>query len=186
VKGAAGTAVAGAFLIQPDTRGDERGFFSRMWSLDEFSAAGLNAAFVQCNDSFSVKRGTLRGLHYQAAPYGEVKLVRCVAGAVFDVVVDVRPGSATFGKWAGATLTAANRTLLYVPEGCAHGYLTLEDETEVVYTVTQNYHPEAERGIRWNDPYFAVDWPLKDGLTLSPKDQGWLDFTPESRSQRRS
>ena len=172
------TSVSGAYLVEPEPRGDDRGFFARLWCQDEFAAHGLTAEFVQCNDSFSARRGTLRGLHYQAAPYAEVKLVRCVRGSVFDVLVDLRPESPTYKRWFGAELTAKNRQMLYVPEGCAHGYLTLEDESEVVYPVSRPYHPEAERGIRWNDPQFGIAWPEAGSLTMSPKDERWPDYRP--------
>jgi dTDP-4-dehydrorhamnose 3,5-epimerase len=170
------THVSGAFLIQPEPRGDERGFFARLWCRDEFAARGLTADFVQCNDSFSARRGTLRGLHYQTAPYQEVKLVRCVRGAIFDVLVDLRPASPTFARWFGTELSAENRTMLYVPEGCAHGYLTLEEASEIVYPVSRLYHPEAERGVRWNDPRFAIEWPDAGSLTISAKDEQWPDY----------
>ncbi len=172
------TTVRGAYLIDPERRGDERGFFTRLWCRDEFAERGLTADFVQCNDSFSARRGTLRGLHYQDAPYGEVKLVRCVRGAVFDVLVDLRRESPTYTRWFGTELTADSRRMLYVPEGCAHGYLTLQDDSEVVYPVSRLYRPEAERGIRWNDPQFSIEWPIKESLTLSPKDQQWPDYQP--------
>ena len=130
------TTVAGAFVVEPEPREDARGLFARLWDQEEFRKRGLSAAFVQCNDSFSHRRGTLRGLHWQAAPHGEVKLIRCVRGAIFDVLVDVRAGSATFGRWFGVELTPENRRMLYVPEGCAHGYLTLADASEVIYPVS--------------------------------------------------
>jgi dTDP-4-dehydrorhamnose 3,5-epimerase len=170
------THVSGAFLIQPEPRGDERGFFARLWCRDEFAARGLTTNFVQCNDSFSARRGTLRGLHYQTAPYQEVKLVRCVRGAIFDVLVDLRPTSPTFAHWFGTELSAENRTMLYVPEGCAHGYLTLEEASEIVYPVSRPYHPEAERGVRWNDARFAIEWPDAGSLTMSAKDEQWPDY----------
>jgi dTDP-4-dehydrorhamnose 3,5-epimerase len=170
------TSISGAFLVAPERLGDERGFFSRMWDTAGFEALGLKGTFVQCNNSFSARKGTLRGLHYQAAPHPEAKLVRCVRGSVFDVIVDVRRGSPSFLKWFGATLNPDERTMMYVPEGCAHAFMTLEDTSEVIYTVTATYHPECERGIRWNDPRFAIDWPIKTGLTLSPKDEKWPDF----------
>lgn len=170
------TTVQGAFVIDPEPREDERGFFARLWDRDVFAARGLTADFVQCNASFSARRGTLRGLHYQAAPHGEVKLVRCVRGAIFDVLVDLRVGSPTYARWFGAELTAANRRLMYIPEGCAHGYLTLEDQSEVEYPVSRAYHPDAERGVRWNDPRFAIAWPAVEPLTLSPKDRQWPDY----------
>jgi dTDP-4-dehydrorhamnose 3,5-epimerase len=170
------TPIQGAFLVEAEEKRDDRGFFARLWCRDEFAARGLTADFVQCNDAFTSRKGTLRGLHYQADPFGEVKLVRCVRGAIFDVVVDVRRDSPTFARWFGATLSADNRTMMYVPEGCAHGYLTLEDDSEIVYPVSRPYRPEAERGIRWNDSRFGIDWPPVQPLTLSVKDQGWPDF----------
>ena len=170
------TAVAGSYLVEQSPHGDDRGFFARVWCASEFAAQGLSASFVQCNESHSRRRGTLRGLHYQAAPYGEVKLVRCIRGSIFDVLVDVRPGSPTYRRWFGAELTAANRTMLYVPEGCAHGYLTLEDDSAVMYPVTREYHAAAERGIRWNDPAFAIAWPDVGPFVLSAKDQSWPDY----------
>ena len=147
-----------------------------MWCATELAARGLNGAFVQCNGSFSVARGTLRGLHYQRTPYAEVKLVRCIRGAVFDVVVDLRPESPTYLAWMGVELTADRRNMVYVPEGCAHGYLTLEDESEVMYPVSQFYHPEAEGGVRWDDPRFGIVWPAGGPTTVSDKDQRWPDF----------
>ena len=172
------TRVAGAFLVEPEPRGDDRGFFARLWCREEFAVQGLNAAFVQCNDAFTARRGTLRGLHYQVAPHEEVKLIRCVRGAVFDVLVDLRPDSPTYTQWVGATLTAENRTMLYVPEGCAHGYLALEDGSEVMYPVTKPYHPAAERGVRWNDPRFGIEWPEIGPLVISAKDERWPDYEP--------
>lgn len=170
------TTVTGAFLIDPEPRQDERGFFARVWCREDFAARGLSADFVQCNDSFSVHRGTLRGLHYQAPPFGEIKLVSCVRGRVWDVLVDLRQESPTFCRWFGAELSADNRRMMYVPEGCAHGYLTLEDGSEVTYPVSRSYHPESERGVRWNDPRFNIEWPMRDGLTMSPKDRQWPDY----------
>jgi dTDP-4-dehydrorhamnose 3,5-epimerase len=169
--------VVGAYVVEPEPRGDERGVFSRVWCQREFAERGLNGAFVQCNDSFSASRGTLRGLHYQTPPHQEAKLARCVRGAVFDVLVDLRSDSPTYRQWFGAELTADNRKMLYVPEGCAHGYLTLMDNSEVMYEVTSFYHPEAERGIRWNDPQFAIAWPNGGPRTVSAKDQAWPDYT---------
>ena len=170
------TPVAGAYLVELTPRGDDRGFFARAWCRDELAAEGLNGSFVQCNDSHSRRKGTLRGLHWQAAPHGEVKLIRCVRGAIFDVLVDVRPESPSYLRWFGAELTAENRTMMYVPEGCAHGYLTLADDTEVMYPVTCAYRPDAERGARWNDPAFGIAWPEVGPLTLSPKDEAWPDY----------
>ncbi len=170
------TTVSGAYLIDAEPRGDERGFFARIWCREDFAAHGLSAEFVQCNDAYSARRGTLRGLHYQAAPHGEIKLMRCVRGSVFDVIVDLRPGSPTHAQWFGAELTADNRRMMYVPAGCAHGYLTLEDDSEVVYPVSTAYHPQAERGVRWDDPRFGIAWPNTTPLTISDKDRQWPDY----------
>jgi dTDP-4-dehydrorhamnose 3,5-epimerase len=167
------TTVSGAMVIDLEMRDDPRGFFARMLCRDEFAAQGLSGCFVQWNDSFSASRGTLRGLHYQTHPHSEAKLVRCISGRVFDVVLDVRPTSSSFGCWHGVELTAANRRMLYLPEGCAHGYLTIDDATEVIYGVTAAYHPSAERGVRWDDPQFAIAWPDVGPLTVSEKDQQW-------------
>jgi dTDP-4-dehydrorhamnose 3,5-epimerase len=161
--------VRGVFLIEPERRIDERGFFARTWCQQEFSARGLNPCVAQCNTSLSHKQGTLRGLHYQVAPHAEAKLVRCVRGAVFDVAVDLRTDSPTLHQWFGAELTADNRQMLYVPQGCAHGYLTLCDDTEVLYQVSDFYCPQAERGVRWNDPKFGISWP-QPLRVISPKD----------------
>jgi len=172
------TRVMGAYIVEPEARGDERGSFSRLWCLQEFADHGLNGAFVQCNSSVSPRRGTLRGLHYQMPPYQEAKLARCVRGSAFDVMIDLRRDSPTHLKWFGCELSAGNRRMLYVPEGCAHGYLTLEDHSELVYAVSAFYHPEAERGIRWNDPLFGIEWPNGGAQVVSPKDQTWPDYTP--------
>jgi dTDP-4-dehydrorhamnose 3,5-epimerase len=170
------TSVSGAWIIEPEARVDERGFFARVWDADEFEKHGIASRFVQCNNSGSGQKGTLRGLHWQEEPFGEAKLVRCISGAIYDVIADVRAKSGTFGKWAGVDLTAENRRWLYVPEGCAHGYLTLENNSEVLYAVTAPYAPQAERGIRWNDKMFAIEWPHTGGMTLSKKDESWPDF----------
>jgi dTDP-4-dehydrorhamnose 3,5-epimerase len=169
-------AVAGSFVIDMDPKGDDRGFFARAWCRDELQARGLVGSFVQCNDSFSAQRGTLRGLHCQRSPYDEVKLIRCIRGAVFDVLVDLRRDSPTFLRWFGTELTGENRRMLYVPAGCAHGYLTLEDATEVMYPVSHVYIPAAEIGVRWNDARFGIKWPDAGALTISPKDSQWPDY----------
>jgi len=170
------TCVAGAWIIEPEPRIDDRGFFARVWDHNEFAARGLSMAFVQCNNSGSRWKGTIRGLHWQESPFAEIKLVRCTRGAVFDVVADVRPDSPTFGRWAGVELSADNRLWLYVPQLCAHGYMSLEDGSEVIYAVTAPYHPSAERGIRYNDPYFAIRWPNVGEILVSEKDRSWPDF----------
>jgi dTDP-4-dehydrorhamnose 3,5-epimerase len=149
----------GAFRIEPERRADERGFFARTWCRREFAARGIDCDWVQCNVSWNRRRGTLRGLHYQADPWGEAKLVRCTAGAVYDVVADLRPGSPTYGRWEAVELTAANGWQLFVPEGFAHGFQTLADDTELFYQMGREYHSEAARGLRWDDPALAISWP---------------------------
>jgi dTDP-4-dehydrorhamnose 3,5-epimerase len=171
------TPVAGAWLIEPEPRIDDRGFFARVWDREAFAAHGLSTDFVQCNNSASRRRGTLRGLHWQAEPYGEAKLLRCVQGRIFDVVADTRTGSPTAGRWAGVELSAATRQWVYVPSGCAHGYLALEDAAEVLYAVTCPYVPGAECGLRWDDPAFAIAWPDVGEILVSDKDRSWPDFT---------
>jgi dTDP-4-dehydrorhamnose 3,5-epimerase len=166
----------GAFLIEPERKADERGFFARTWCRREFAAHGIRADWVQCNVSFNKRRGTLRGLHYQLPPWGEPKLVRCTLGALYDVLVDLRPGSPHYGKWAAAELTAENRRMLYVPEGFAHGFQTLADDTEVFYQMGAYYHPEAARGLRWDDPALAIAWPDCPERILSAQDLSYPDF----------
>ena len=175
------TAVAGAFRIEPSVFSDDRGFFLRGWCRDEMSQAGIDVTFVQSNLAGSRYKGTLRGLHYQVAPDEEAKLIRCVRGSIFDVVVDIRSGSETYGQWHGEILNADNRNMLFVPPGCAHGYLTLEDNSDVYYLVSAPYSPKSERGIRWDDPAFNIDWPIREELILSDKDQAWPEFHLESK-----
>jgi dTDP-4-dehydrorhamnose 3,5-epimerase len=154
------TKLRGAYVIEPELIEDERGFFARIWSPEEFSARGLNPRIAQCNTSFNKQRGTLRGMHYQIRPHEEAKLVRCTAGAIYDVIIDLRKDSPTHSKWIGVELSARNRQMLYVPEGFAHGFQTLEDDTEVFYQVSAYYHQESARGVRWDDLAFGIDWPL--------------------------
>lgn len=154
---------------------DERGHFARTWCRQEFEAHGLKASLAQCSTSFNLKRGTLRGLHYQAEPYAEAKLVRCTRGALYDLIVDLRPDSESFKEWFSVELTESNRMMLYVPEGFAHGFQTLEDETEVFYQISESYHPEYARGVRWNDPAFGFRWPIEEGL-MSERDRNFQDF----------
>ncbi len=168
----------GAYRIDLDPREDERGFFARAWCQREFEEHGLEPRIVQSNLSYNRRKGTLRGMHYQAAPHEEVKLIRCIRGSIFDVIIDLRPDSPTYKQWAGIELTAANRRMLYVPRGFAHGFQTLEDDTEVFYHVSEFYTPGAERGVRWNDPLFGIEWPAVEHRVISPKDQSWPDFTP--------
>lgn len=177
------TPINGAFVIEIKRRGDDRGFFSRVFCRKELGAYGLNADVSQANIGFSRSKGTLRGLHYQVAPYEEAKLVRCTAGVLFDAIIDLRPNSSSFKQWLGVELTAEKRNMLYVPEGCAHGYLTLADNTEIFYLVSQFYTPDAERGVRWNDPAFGIEWPLVDHLVISDKDKNWEDWSAISQAR---
>jgi dTDP-4-dehydrorhamnose 3,5-epimerase len=170
------TELRGAFLIGMEPIGDKRGFFARAWCQREFEEHGLITHFVQANITFSPQRGTLRGMHYQIAPHQEVKLVRCTQGATYDVIIDLRPESPTYGRWLGSELTADNRKMVYIPAGFAHGYQILVDGSEVFYQVGQFYAPEYERGIRWDDPAFGIEWPLDGPLVLSQKDRNWPDY----------
>jgi len=169
------TSLAGAYLIDFSGVEDPRGFFARTWCLKEFAAHGLNFVPVQMNHSYSRERGTLRGLHYQVAPSTEAKLIRCVRGAVYDVMIDLRAESPTFRQVCGVDLAAHDHRMVYVPERCAHGFLSLQDGSEVLYLVSDYYAPECERGIRYNDPAFAIRWPL-EATTISDKDRSWPDF----------
>lgn len=172
------TPLDGARVIELEKRGDDRGFFARFFCEKEFAAEGLETRFVQINNSLSSKKGTLRGLHYQLPPSGEVKVVRAIRGALYDVIVDLRAGSPTFGKWFGAELSAENRMMMYVPRGFAHAFITLTDDTEALYLVSDFYAPECERGLRFNDPALGIDWPIEP-VEVSEKDRSWPDFNPE-------
>jgi dTDP-4-dehydrorhamnose 3,5-epimerase len=167
----------GAYLVDLEPRQDERGFFARTWSRSEFEEHGLNPRIEQCSVSLNHRRGTLRGMHYQMAPHEEGKLVRCIAGAIHDVIIDLRPSSATFARWEAVELTAANRRMLYVPEGFAHGFLTLAKDTEVFYQMSEAYHPESAGGVRWDDPAFAIIWP-EPVLVISDRDASYPDYEP--------
>jgi dTDP-4-dehydrorhamnose 3,5-epimerase len=169
------TAVAGAWVIEPERHEDDRGFFARTWDTTLFAERGLNPAFVQSSVSYNHRRGTLRGLHYQVAPCEEAKLVRCTAGAVFDVAVDLRPASETFRRWFGVELSAENRLGLYVPEGCAHGFLTLTDDSEISYQISEFWAPEAGQGVRWDDPAFGIEWP-GEVVVINERDRTYSDF----------
>ena len=170
------TAIEGAYLLGFQAFEDSRGFFTRAFCAKEFAKMGFPVNMVQANLAGSVAKGTLRGLHYQVAPYEEAKLLRCIRGAVFDVLVDIRSGSPTYGSWFGAELTSENRQMMLVPAGCAHGYLTLDNDSEVYYLVSQFYEAKAEKGIRWNDPAFDIRWPITENLVISDKDRAWPDF----------
>ncbi len=169
------TYLKGAYVIEPELKMDERGFFARTWCQKEFSEHGLNTSLVQCNISFNKKRGTLRGMHFQKHPFEEAKLVRCIRGAIYDVIIDLRPKSLTFKKWFAIELTSENRTMLYVPEGFAHGFLTLTDNAEVLYQMSQFYYPEYADGVRWNDMTFDINWPI-DVTLISERDNSYPDF----------
>lgn len=170
------TALKGAFVIDQEKFKDDRGHFARLWCRNEFEQHGLITDFVQINNSVCVRKGTIRGLHYQTAPHPEAKLIRCTRGAIFDVMVDLRPESATYKQWFGIELTAERGNMAYVPGHFAHAYQSLTDDAEMIYPVSEFYHPECERGICWNDPAFGIDWPIKTDLIISDKDQGWPPF----------
>jgi dTDP-4-dehydrorhamnose 3,5-epimerase len=165
----------GAFRIELEPISDERGFFARSWCEQEFTAQGLNPHIMQCSISFNQKKGTLRGMHYQAAPHEEAKLVRCTQGAIYDVLLDLRADSPTYCRWAAEELSAENRRMLYIPEGVAHGFQTLTDNAEVFYQISEFYHGELSRGVRWNDPAFGIAWP-DDTRTISERDRQYQDF----------
>jgi dTDP-4-dehydrorhamnose 3,5-epimerase len=167
------TRLAGAYTIDAEPQLDARGFFARVWDGAEFAGRGLDARVSQSSIAFSRGAGTLRGLHFQASPHGETKLVRCIRGAIWDVIVDIRPQSPTFLEWVAIELSADNRRALYVPEAFAHGYQTLVDETEVWYQMSTPYVPEAARGLRWDDPGLAIAWPPVERRTLSERDRSW-------------
>ncbi|MDR4506240.1 MAG: dTDP-4-dehydrorhamnose 3,5-epimerase [Candidatus Scalindua sp.] len=170
------TKLKGAFIIEPEKLKDERGFFARIWCKKEFEAHGLNTRLVQTNVAFNKKKGVLRGMHYQVTPYEETKLIRCTEGAIYDVIIDLRESSPTYKQWIGVELTQDNYKMLYVPECFAHGYQTLQDNTEVSYQVSQFYAPNSEQGIRWNDPSFTIQWPEAKEKIISVKDQRWPDY----------
>lgn len=173
------TKLKGAYIIELKKLEDDRGFFSRSFDKGLWEQHGLKADILQSNISRNKYKGTLRGLHMQLAPHAETKLVRCTRGSIFDVIVDVRPGSETFKQWIGVELTGDNYRMLYVPEGFAHSYITLEDDSEVLYNVTEVYTPGAEKGYRWNDPAFGIEWPIEP-LIISPKDQAYPLFDAAS------
>ena len=165
----------GVFEIQLEPQRDERGFFARTWCQREFERHGLNSRIVQCSISFSTQRGTLRGLHYQAKPYEETKVVRCTRGSIYDVVVDLRPHSPAYKAWVAVTLTGENHRMVYISEGCAHGFLTLEENTEVFYQMTEFYNPDSARGVRWDDPAFQIAWP-EHVEVISERDRSYPNF----------
>jgi len=169
------TPIPGTFVIDLEPREDDRGFFARTWCQREFEEHDLDSNLSQCSISVNKKRGTLRGMHYQAAPHEEAKLVRCTKGAIYDVVLDLRSDSPTFKQWISEELTAQNHRALFIPKGCAHGFQTLEDDTEVLYLISVFYVPDSARGVRCDDPAFAITWPIEEKI-LSEKDQQLPDF----------
>lgn len=170
------TRLGGAFVVEPERFEDERGFFARGWSRREFEGRGLDARLVETNISFNRRRGTLRGMHFQRAPRAQAKLVRCTMGAIYDVVIDLRPDSPTFRGWVGVELSAENRTMLFVPEGFAHGFQTLADDTEVFYQMSDYYAPETAGGVRWDDPAFGIEWPDAPARVINERDAAYADF----------
>ena len=179
------TDIPGCVVVRPERHADARGHFARTWDGAELAAAGLDGRVAQCSTSYNHARGTLRGMHWQAAPHAEAKLVRCTRGAVWDVCLDLRPGSETFRQWHGETLSADNGVALWVPEGCAHGFLTLEDASEVFYTITAPYVPEAGRGARWDDPAFGIEWPAEVRV-IHPRDAAYPLVDQDADDQRQS
>jgi dTDP-4-dehydrorhamnose 3,5-epimerase len=173
------TKLKGAYIIELEPLEDKRGFFARSFCRKEFQEHGLNPCVVQCNISFNKKKGTLRGLHYQIAPHEEAKLMRSISGAIYDVIIDLRSDSLTYCQWFAMELNAKSYNMLYVPEGFAHGFQTLEDNTVVFYQASESYNPEYEKGIRWNDPAFAIKWPEADQRIISDKDQSHPDFVKD-------
>lgn len=171
------TTLQGAFIIDLDRRNDERGYFARTWCKREFEERGLETALVQCSVSHNLRRHTLRGMHWQESPHGEAKLVRCTRGAIWDVVVDLRTESPTYMRNFGIELTAESGRAFYIPEGVAHGFVTLEDNSDVFYQMSEFYEPAFARGVRWNDPAFALDWPVTTPI-LHPRDAAYPDFLP--------
>ena len=165
----------GAFVVELKKFEDERGFFAQSWSEKGFAAQGLDSRLVECSISFNRTRGTLRGMHYQAAPHGQVKLVRCTKGSIYDVIIDLRAGSPTFKQWEGVALTETNHSALYIPKDFAHGFVTLEDDTEVFYQMSDPYVPDSGRGVRWDDPAFGISWPAPVSL-INERDRSYPDF----------
>jgi len=170
------TKIKGAFIIEPELLMDERGFFARTFCKEEFEKQGLDTSIVQCNISYNKKKGTLRGMHYQARPYEEEKIVSCTKGSIYDVVVDLRKESLTYCQWVATELNEKNFKMMYIPSGCAHGFQTLEDEVIVYYQMTGFFHPECARGVRWDDPVIKIDWPIIKKMIISEKDRNYMNL----------
>jgi dTDP-4-dehydrorhamnose 3,5-epimerase len=177
-------ALAGAFSIEVERHKDERGFFARTWDRDEFAQHGLDPELAQCSISRNIRVGTLRGMHFQTAPHQETKIVRCTRGTIFDVIVDLRPGSPTQTQWVGVELDADLGNALYIPKGFAHGFQTLTDDSEVLYMISERYAPEAAGGVRWDDPAFGIEWPYAEVRTMNERDRAWPDYEVGSRRTR--
>ncbi len=171
------TDIPGAFVVEPEPIPDDRGSFARIFDASDFAERDLDTEFDQWSVSYNERAGTLRGLHFQREPHAETKLVRCTRGALYDVIVDLRPGSRAFRRWTAVELSAENRLMLYIPKGLAHGFQTLVDETEVAYAISEPYVPESASGVRWDDPAFGIDWPEAKARVMSEKDMSWPDFT---------
>ena len=169
------TYLKGAYVIKSEPLKDDRGFFARSFCQEEFAVHGLNPRIAQCNVSYNKKKGTIRGMHYQVAPYEETKLVSCIRGAIYDVILDLRSDSTTYCKWFAVELTAENNWMVYVPNGFAHGFQTLEDDTTVFYLMSESYHPESAKGVRWNDEIFKIEWVISE-QSLSERDRTFPDF----------
>lgn len=175
--------IPGAFVVEEELRHDDRGYFAYTYVREEFARNGLNTRWAHCATAFNHRRGTLRGMHYQMPPHAEVKLVRCTSGAIFDAFIDLRPESPAFGRWVGVEISANNHRILYLPAGVAHGYQTLEDNTEVAYQISAEYHPELARGIRWDDEQLAIAWPACEHRILSPRDREWPSFAQATKTE---
>ena len=174
------TKLEGVFLIELDKREDDRGFFARFWDKKQFEDRGLSSKIQQCSISFNEKQGTVRGMHYQVSPYEEEKIVCCIKGKIYDVVIDLRPQSPTYNQWESFELNSMNYQMIYIPKGFAHGYQTLEDNTEVFYLMSEIYEPSKADGIRWNDPAFSIPWPC-DMTKISERDKSFLDYKVENK-----
>ncbi|HEY1514494.1 MAG TPA: dTDP-4-dehydrorhamnose 3,5-epimerase [Gaiellaceae bacterium] len=178
------TEIDGVHVLELEPFADERGLFARVWAEEELAAHGLTAAVSQCSISRNTRAGTLRGMHFQHAPHAEAKLVRCTRGAIYDVALDLRAGSSTLGRWFGVELSAENGAGLFIPEGCAHGFQTLVDDTEVLYLISAPYAPQAAAGVRWDDPTFGIEWPPSDERTINERDRTYPDYESESLRSR--
>jgi dTDP-4-dehydrorhamnose 3,5-epimerase len=167
------TKIKGAYLLEPELLSDDRGFFARSFCKEEFQKCGLETDIVQCNISYNKKKGTLRGMHYQVPPFEEAKIVSCTKGSIYDVAIDLRRNSSTYCKWVATELSEQNFKMIYIPKGCAHGFQTLKGDTTVYYQMTEFFHPECARGVKWDDPRFKIEWPLTSPIIISKNDQNY-------------